>query len=92
MVTPPDETAADPYAVIAALRAERDAALAREAKRDSDYLVWSPISSDDNISSERCDGTPDRTQRRPSRIRLRERRIRSAAAPAGWRIVCHDRQ
>ncbi len=31
MVTPPDETTADPYAVIAALRAERDAALAREA-------------------------------------------------------------
>jgi hypothetical protein len=27
MVTPPDETTADPYAVIAALRAERDAAL-----------------------------------------------------------------
>jgi GAF domain-containing protein/nitrogen-specific signal transduction histidine kinase len=44
MVTPPDETTADPYAVIAALRqqlaqssAERDAAVAREAKRDSDY-------------------------------------------------------
>jgi GAF domain-containing protein len=31
MVTPPDETTADPYAVIAALRAERDAALARES-------------------------------------------------------------
>jgi len=31
MVTPPEETTADPYAVIAALRAERDAALAREA-------------------------------------------------------------
>src|SRR5215471_3386930 len=31
MVTPPDETTADPYAVIATLRAERDAALAREA-------------------------------------------------------------
>src|SRR5262245_20395961 len=31
MTTPPDETTADPYAVIAALRAERDAALAREA-------------------------------------------------------------
>ena len=30
MVTPPDETTTDPYAVIAALRAERDAALARE--------------------------------------------------------------
>ena len=30
MVTPPDETTADPYAVIAALRAERDAAKARE--------------------------------------------------------------
>jgi hypothetical protein len=27
MVTPPDETTADPYAVIAALRAEGDAAL-----------------------------------------------------------------
>jgi signal transduction histidine kinase len=31
MVTPPDETTADPYAVIAGLRAELDAALAREA-------------------------------------------------------------
>jgi hypothetical protein len=31
MVTPPDETTADPYAVIAELRAERDAARAREA-------------------------------------------------------------
>ena len=31
MVTPPDETTADPHAVIAVLRAERDAALAREA-------------------------------------------------------------
>ena len=31
MAAPPDETAADPYAVIATLRAERDAALAREA-------------------------------------------------------------
>src|SRR5215472_8971357 len=31
MVTPPDETTADPYAVIAALRAKLDAALAREA-------------------------------------------------------------
>jgi GAF domain-containing protein len=30
MVTPPDEPTADPYAVIEALRAERDAALARE--------------------------------------------------------------
>src|SRR5262245_19444449 len=44
MVTPPDETTADPYAVIEALRAERDAALAREvaqaealARRDSAY-------------------------------------------------------
>ena len=44
MVTPPDETAAGQNAVIAALRqqlaqssAERDAAVAREAKRDSDY-------------------------------------------------------
>src|SRR5262249_43717 len=42
MVTPPDETTADPYAVIAALRqqlaeraAERDAAVEREL--DSDY-------------------------------------------------------
>jgi hypothetical protein len=39
MITPPDETTADPYAVIATLRqqlaersAERDAALAREAR------------------------------------------------------------
>jgi hypothetical protein len=31
MVMPPDETTADPYAVTAALRAERDAAQAREA-------------------------------------------------------------
>jgi GAF domain-containing protein/signal transduction histidine kinase len=31
MVAPPDETTADPYAVIATLRAERDAALTREA-------------------------------------------------------------
>jgi GAF domain-containing protein len=31
MVTPPDETTADPHAVIAELRAERDAGLAREA-------------------------------------------------------------
>ena len=31
MVTPPDETTADAYPVIATLRAERDAALAREA-------------------------------------------------------------
>jgi PAS domain S-box-containing protein len=31
MAAPPDETTADPYAVISALRAERDAALAREA-------------------------------------------------------------
>jgi GAF domain-containing protein len=43
MVTPPDETTADPNAVIAALRqqlaeslAERDAAVARDAKLDSD--------------------------------------------------------
>jgi GAF domain-containing protein len=32
MVTPPDETTADPYAVIATLRAERDAALAEKAE------------------------------------------------------------
>src|SRR5215813_5043139 len=32
MVTPPDETTADPYAVIAALRAERDAALVEKAE------------------------------------------------------------
>jgi GAF domain-containing protein/two-component sensor histidine kinase len=31
MVAPPDDTTADPYAMIAILRAERDAALAREA-------------------------------------------------------------
>jgi GAF domain-containing protein len=37
MVTPPDETTADPYAVIAALRAERDETLAREAARNNEY-------------------------------------------------------
>src|SRR5215472_8887412 len=37
MVAPPDDPTADLHAVIAALRAERDAAVAREAARDSDY-------------------------------------------------------
>src|SRR6516164_5864593 len=32
MVTPPDETTENPYAVIATLRAERDAALAEKAE------------------------------------------------------------
>ena len=36
MVTPPDETTADPYAVIAALRAERDAALRALAERTAE--------------------------------------------------------
>ena len=31
MTAPPDDTTTDPHAIIAALRAERDAALAREA-------------------------------------------------------------
>ena len=37
MSAPPDDTTADLHAVIAELRAERDAAVVREAKRDSDY-------------------------------------------------------
>ena len=37
MTSPPDDTTTDTSAIIAALRAERDAAVAREAKRDSDY-------------------------------------------------------
>src|SRR5215472_11656374 len=37
MVTPPDETTADPYAVIAALRAERDALAEALARRNSEY-------------------------------------------------------
>ena len=38
MTVPPDDTTTDLHAVIAALRAERDAALTREAKRDGDYV------------------------------------------------------
>jgi GAF domain-containing protein/nitrogen-specific signal transduction histidine kinase len=37
MTAPSDDTSTDLHAVIAALRAERDAALAREARRDTDY-------------------------------------------------------
>ena len=37
MTAPPEDTTADLHAVIAALQAERDAAVAREATRDSDY-------------------------------------------------------
>ena len=37
MTAPPDDTTTDLHAVIAALRAERDAAVVREAQRDSDY-------------------------------------------------------
>jgi GAF domain-containing protein len=37
MVAPPDETTADPYAVIAALRAERDALAEALAQRTSEY-------------------------------------------------------
>jgi hypothetical protein len=37
MTAPPGDTSTDLHAVIAELRAERDAALARETKRDSDY-------------------------------------------------------
>jgi two-component system, NtrC family, sensor kinase len=37
MTAPPDDTTTDLHAVIATLRAERDAAVAREATRDSDY-------------------------------------------------------
>ena len=46
MVTPPDETTADPYAVIAALRAERDALAEALTQRRDDgvwvcyYLIW----------------------------------------------------
>ena len=37
MVTPPHETTADPYAVIAALRGERDALAEALAQRNSEY-------------------------------------------------------
>jgi len=37
MTALPDDSTTDLHAVVAALRTERDAALAREAKRDSDY-------------------------------------------------------
>jgi two-component system, NtrC family, sensor kinase len=37
MTAPPDDTTTDLHAVIATLREERDAAVAREGKRDTDY-------------------------------------------------------
>ena len=62
MTAPPDDTTTDLHAVIAALRAERDAAVAREANtRDSDYAERSSASGGDSRGVEGDGGLAGRS-------------------------------